>query len=67
MPIDGLLNLFDRDGTLEVDGIVVASDGSTSSTRRTIGEADLVPNRGYWVTLLVMAQRHLAGQQPLAI
>ena len=67
VPIDGLLNLFDRDGTLEVDGIVVASDGSTSSTRRTIGEADLVPNRGYWVTLLVMAQRHLAGQQPLAI
>jgi 8-oxo-dGTP pyrophosphatase MutT (NUDIX family) len=67
VPIDGLLELFDSDGTLEVSGIAVADDGTTSPIRRTIGEADLVPNRGYWVTLLVMAQRYLAGERPLAI
>jgi 8-oxo-dGTP pyrophosphatase MutT (NUDIX family) len=67
VPIDGLLEVFDTDSTLEVSGIVVGEDGTTTPIRRTIGEADLVPNRGYWITLLVMAQRHLAGQEPLAI
>jgi isopentenyldiphosphate isomerase len=67
VPIAGLLNLFDTDSTLDVNGIAVQGDGGTTPIHRTIGEADLVPNRGYWITLLVMAQRHLAGQEPLAI
>jgi 8-oxo-dGTP pyrophosphatase MutT (NUDIX family) len=67
VPIDGLLGVFDSDATLDVSGIAVEADGATTPIRRTIGEADLVPNRGYWITLLVMAQRHLAGQLPLAI
>jgi hypothetical protein len=33
----------------------------------TVGEDDLVPNRGYWVTLLVMAERFATGRTPLAI
>jgi len=33
----------------------------------TVGEDDLVPNRDYWVTLLVMAERFAAGRSPLAI
>jgi isopentenyldiphosphate isomerase len=33
----------------------------------TVGEDDLVPNRDYWVTLLVMAQRFVDGGTPLAI
>jgi 8-oxo-dGTP pyrophosphatase MutT (NUDIX family) len=34
---------------------------------RLVGEGDLVPNRDYWVTLLVMAQRFAAGVRPLAV
>jgi isopentenyldiphosphate isomerase len=33
----------------------------------TVGEDDLIPNRDYWVTLLVMAERFAAGVTPLAI
>ena len=33
----------------------------------TVGEDDLVPNRDYWVTLLVMAERYASGRSPLAI
>jgi isopentenyldiphosphate isomerase len=33
----------------------------------TVGEDDLVPNRDYWVTLLVMAERFVSGREPLAI
>ncbi|HKA03602.1 MAG TPA: NUDIX domain-containing protein [Acidimicrobiales bacterium] len=33
----------------------------------TVGEDDLVPNRDYWVTLLVMAERFANGRTPLAI
>ncbi len=33
----------------------------------TVGEDDLVPNRDYWVTLLVMAERFADGRGPLAI
>jgi 8-oxo-dGTP pyrophosphatase MutT (NUDIX family) len=67
VPIDGLLRVFDSDATLEVSGIAVHDGGRTTTIRRTIGEADLVPNRDYWITLLVMAQRHLASEEPLAI
>jgi len=33
----------------------------------TVGEDDLVPNRDYWVTLLVMAERFAEGRAPLGI
>jgi isopentenyldiphosphate isomerase len=33
----------------------------------TVGEEDLIPNRDYWVTLLVMAERFAAGVTPVAI
>jgi len=34
---------------------------------RLVREGDLVPNRDYWVTLLVMAERFAAGRGPLAV
>jgi isopentenyldiphosphate isomerase len=58
-PVD-LLGVFDT-------GRRVLGRSWRSGPACTVGEDDLVPNRDYWVTLLVMAERFLRGRGPLAI
>ncbi len=53
---------------LGVFGTGVAAAGvALRAGPRLVREADLVPNRDYWVTLLVMAERFAAGRGPLAV
>lgn len=67
VPLGDALRLFGGEAaTLTVDGVALV-DGHWVPTRRTVRHADLVPNDGYWITLLVMARRLVDGETPLAI
>lgn len=67
VPLAGALRLFgDGDAAVDATGIL-AVDGSWVETTRSVTRGDLVPNDGYWITLLVMAERFVHGHAPLAI
>ncbi|MFT7650185.1 MAG: isopentenyldiphosphate isomerase [Candidatus Poriferisodalaceae bacterium] len=53
--------------SVTIDGVLEAGANTARSAQRDLTLADLVPSDGYWVTLMVMAQRFHAGDTPLAI
>ncbi len=68
VPIDGLLGLLGgRHRHLEVSGVAAAGQPHAQEITERITVDDLVPGGDYWVTLMVMAQRFLRGELPLAI
>lgn len=68
VPVVELLAMLGGDvAEVTVDGVAAAGSAHAHPIRETIEIADLVPGSDYWITLMVMAQRLVAGQRPLAI
>ena len=67
VPISDLLALFGGAASIEVQGVESAGHPDASQVALEVTLDDLVPNSEYWVVLMVMAQRFLAGQGPLAV
>ncbi len=68
VPIAALLEfLAGRIGELDIAGVSSAGHPHQSAFSATVTVADLVPGRDYWITLMVMAERFLRGESPLAI
>lgn len=67
VPIAPLLALFEGGPAVTVRGIVSAGHPDAHTVTDQITLDDMVPGAEYWVVLLVMAQRFLAGEGPLAV
>lgn len=68
VPIDELLALLSGEvAAITVEGVAAAGSADAHPITDEITIDDLVPGGDYWITLMVMAQRFLAGQGPLAI
>jgi len=68
LPIDEALRILgDPSAKMRVGGVAAAGSEAANPVQRTISASDLVPGTDYWVTLMVMAKRFLAGHKPLAI
>jgi len=68
VPIAGLLALLGGDVPhIEVEGLEAAGHPTERAFNASISLDDLVPSGGYWITLMVMAQRFLRGEGPLAV
>lgn len=52
---------------IDITGIAAAGSLDARAIEQRVTVADLVPGGDYWITLMVMAQRFLRGEQPLAI
>ena len=66
-PIADLLALFGGSPSLTVQGVSSAGHPDASEVTFEVTLDDFVPGAEYWVVLMVMAQRFLAGQGPLAV
>ncbi len=66
-PIADLLALFGGAPSITVQGIASAGHPDASEVTLEVTLDDFVPSSEYWVVLMVMAQRFLAGQGPLAV
>ncbi|WP_419912875.1 NUDIX hydrolase [Candidatus Poriferisodalis sp.] len=66
-PIADLLALFGGAPSITVKGISSAGHPDASEITLEVTLDDFVPSSEYWVVLMVMAQRFLAGQGPLAV
>ncbi len=66
-PIADLLALFGGTPSITVQGIASAGHPDASEVTLEVTLDDFVPDAEYWVVLMVMAQRFLAGQGPLAV
>ncbi len=66
-PIADLLALFGGAPSITVQGIASAGHPDASKVTLEVTLDDFVPGAEYWVVLMVMAQRYLAGQGPLAV
>ena len=66
-PIADLLALFGGAPSMTVEGIASAGHPDASGVTLEVTLDDFVPSSEYWVVLMVMAQRFLAGQGPLAV
>ena len=66
-PIADLLALFGGTPSITVQGIAAAGHPDASEVTLEVTLEDFVPSSEYWVVLMVMAQRFLAGQGPLAV
>lgn len=66
-PIADLLALFGGAPSITVQGISSAGHPDASEITLEVTLQDFVPSSEYWVVLMVMAQRFLAGQGPLAV
>ena len=67
VPIADLLALFDGTPSISVQGVSSAGHPDAQETALVVSLDDFVPSAEYWVVLMVMAQRFLAGQGPLAV
>lgn len=66
-PIADLLGLFSGAPSISVQGVASAGHPDASEIALEVTLDDFVPSSEYWVVLMVMAQRFLAGQGPLAV
>ena len=66
-PIADLLALFGGSPSLTVQGVSSAGHPDACEVTFEVTLDDFVPGAEYWVVLMVMAQRFLAGQGPLAV
>ena len=67
VPIADLLALFEGGPSITLHGVTSAGHADAGEATFEATLDDLVPSSEYWVVLMVMAQRFLAGQGPLAV
>ena len=67
VPIADLLALFEGGPPISVQGVSSAGHPDAREMAIEVTLEDLVPSAEYWVVLMVMAQRFLAGEGPLAV
>lgn len=67
VPIADLLTLFEGGPPISVQGVSSAGHADAREMAMEVTLDNLVPSAEYWVVLMVMAQRFLAGQGPLAV
>ena len=67
VPIADLLGLFEGGPPFSVQGVSSAGHADAREMAIEVTLDKLVPSAEYWVVLMVMAQRFLAGQGPLAV
>ena len=67
VPIADLLALFEGGPPFSVQGVSSAGHADAREMAIEVTLDNLVPSAEYWVVLMVMAQRFLAGQGPLAV
>ncbi len=67
VPIADLLALFGGTPSISVQGVSSAGHADAQEIALDVSLDDFVPSAEYWVVLMVMAQRYLAGQGPLAV
>lgn len=67
VPIADLLALLGGAPSITVQGVSSAGHPDAQKMALEVSLDDFVPSSGYWVVLMVMAQRFLAGQGPLAV
>ncbi len=67
VPIARFLSLLGGGPPLTAHGVELAGHPDARDVYREVSLNDIVPGTEYWVVLLVMAQRFLASQRPLAI
>ena len=67
-PITDLLNLFSGDlEEMNLVGVQHAGSAEATDVTTTATVESFVPGTSYWVNLLVMCERFLRGERPLAI
>lgn len=67
VPIADLLALFSGAPSISVEGVSSAGHPDAHELTREVTLDDLVPGAEYWVVLMVMAERYLADEGPLAV
>ena len=67
VPIADLLALFEGGPPIAVQGVSSAGHSDAREMALEVTVDNLVPSAEYWVVLMVMAQRFLAGRGPLAV
>ena len=67
VPIADLLALFEGGPPISVQGVSSAGHSDAREMALEVTVDNLVPSAEYWVVLMVMAQRFLAGRGPLAV
>ena len=67
VPIAPFLALFADGPPITVGGVAAAGHADAREITAQVTLNDIVPGAEYWVVLMVMAQRFLAGQHPLAV
>ena len=67
VPIADLLALFEGGPPISVQGVSSAGHPDAREMAIEVTLDNLVPSAEYWVVLMVMAQRFLAGEGPLAV
>ena len=67
VPIADLLALLGGTPSITVQGVLSAGHPDAREIALDVTLDDFVPSSEYWVVLMVMAQRFLAGQRPLAV
>ena len=67
VPITDLLALLGGAPSITVQGVSSAGHPDAREIALDVTLDDFVPSSEYWVVLMVMAQRFLAGQRPLAV
>ena len=67
VPIAPFLTLLEGGPPITVEGVAAAGHPDAHDVTAEVTLDNLVPGTEYWVVLMVMAQRFLAGQGPLAV
>lgn len=67
VPIAAFLAMLDGGPSITVEGVAAAGHADAREVTAEVTPDSIVPGAEYWVVLMVMAQRFLAGQGPLAI
>ena len=67
VPIAPFLAMLDSGPPITVKGVAAAGHADAREVTAEVTPASIVPGAEYWVVLMVMAQRFLAGDGPLAV
>ena len=67
VPITPFLAMLDGGPPITVEGIAAAGHANAHEVTADVTPDSIVPGSEYWVVLMVMAQRFLAGEGPLAV
>ena len=67
VPIAPFLAMLDGGPSITVEGVAAAGHRDAREVTAEVTVNDIVPGGEYWVVLMVMAGRFLAGEGPLAV